>query len=116
MLEEVQEIIELPTFDRKAAKTENTNSVELDDVVIEQLEACVNTIARMYNDHPFHCFEHASHVTSSVVKLLGRIVAPDLDDIDDGEDLAWTLHDTTYGITSDPLTQFACVFSGESPG
>ena len=52
----------------------------------------------------------------SVTKLLSRIVAPSdvlLDDYSDsvGKDLAATLHDHTYGITSDPLTQFACVFA-----
>ena len=48
----------------------------------------------------------------SVVKLLSRIVAPS--DIEVDENMAKTgktLHDHTYGITSDPLTQFACVFS-----
>jgi len=44
----------------------------------------------------------------SVVKLLSRIVAPDASNITDVK----SLHDHTYGITSDPLTQFACVFSG----
>jgi transcription termination factor NusB len=57
----------------------------------------------------------ASHVTMSVSKLLSRIIAPSdvLDDYRDraNKDLASTLHDHTYGITSDPLTQFACVFS-----
>jgi 3'5'-cyclic nucleotide phosphodiesterase len=43
----------------------------------------------------------------SVTKLLSRIVAPDLDTAVD----AAALHDHTYGITSDPLTQFACVLS-----
>jgi 3'5'-cyclic nucleotide phosphodiesterase len=51
----------------------------------------------------------------SVTKLLSRIVAPSdvLDDYRDrtNKDLVSTLHDHTYGITSDPLTQFACVFS-----
>jgi 3'5'-cyclic nucleotide phosphodiesterase len=52
----------------------------------------------------------------SVTKLLSRIVAPSdvLDDYRDRankSDLISTLHDHTYGITSDPLTQFACVFS-----
>jgi 3'5'-cyclic nucleotide phosphodiesterase len=52
----------------------------------------------------------------SVTKLLSRIVAPSdvLDDYRDllnKKDLMSTLHDHTYGITSDPLTQFACVFS-----
>ncbi len=46
----------------------------------------------------------------SVVKLLSRIVAPNLSgEEDDANDK--TLHDHTYGITSDPLTQFAVVFS-----
>ena len=53
-------------------------------------------------------------VTMSVTKLLSRIVAPtelDLDDETPGESHLATLHDHTYGITSDPLTQFACAFS-----
>ena len=68
----------------------------------------------------FHNFEHASHVTMSVVKLLSRIVAPP--DLDlEGENvtnekkriksIASKLHDHTYGITSDPLTQFAVVLA-----
>lgn len=52
----------------------------------------------------------------SVTKLMSRIVAPSdslLDRCRDATttDLISTLHDHTYGITSDPLTQFACVFS-----
>jgi hypothetical protein len=62
-----------------------------------------------------HCFVQASHVTMSVTKLLSRIVAPSeiLNDYRDhaGKDLVSTLHDHTYGINSDPLTQFACVFA-----
>jgi hypothetical protein len=63
----------------------------------------------------FHNFDHASHVGMSVAKLLARIVAPDRV-IDDGlgeypGNLASSLHDHTYGITSDLLTQFACVFA-----
>jgi hypothetical protein len=64
----------------------------------------------MYRDNPFHNFEHASHVVMSVVKLLSRIAAPDIGE-EAGKDMASTLHHHTYGITSDPLTQFACVFS-----
>lgn len=49
----------------------------------------------------------------SVVKLLSRIVAPTdevFEDQDHGKK-ASTMHDHTFGITSDPLTQFACVLS-----
>jgi len=41
---------------------------------------------------------------------MSRIVAPDAVDGTDN-DVHQSLHDHTYGITSDPLTQFACVFS-----
>mmetsp|Transcript_86 Transcript_86/g.225 ORF Transcript_86/g.225 Transcript_86/m.225 type:complete len:98 (-) Transcript_86:406-699(-) len=55
----------------------------------------------------------------SVTKLLSRIVKPEGSAISgDGSDdanmkrkLASTLHDHTYGITSDPLTHFSLVFS-----
>lgn len=49
----------------------------------------------------------------SVTKLLTRIVAPDevYEEHDEGNwHLPSRLHDHTYGITSDPLTQFACIF------
>jgi hypothetical protein len=54
----------------------------------------------------------------SVTKLLSRIVAPsdiigdfEFESEDDDDKMASTLHDHTYGITSDPLTQFAVVLS-----
>jgi len=57
-------------------------------------------------------------VTMSVTKLLSRIVAPsdiigdfEFESEDDDDKMASTLHDHTYGITSDPLTQFAVVLS-----
>ena len=65
----------------------------------------------MYPENPFHNFEHASHVTMSVTKLLSRIVAPSDMDFTNNAQARAKLHDHTYGITSDPLTQFACVFS-----
>jgi len=106
-LEEVEEIISLPDFNAKAhARQPARDDITLPDTVTEQLHSYVGNIAAMYNNCPFHNFEHASHVTMSVVKLLSRIVAPS--DVEaDGK----SLHDHTYGITSDPLTQFACIFS-----
>ena len=48
----------------------------------------------------------------SVIKLLSRIVAPsELEEDQDGCVSAAKLHDYTYGITSDPLTQFGCAYS-----
>ena len=50
-----------------------------------------------------------SQVTMSVSKLLARIVAPSEQDLNDQATNEAMLHDHTYGITSDPLTQFSCV-------
>jgi class 3 adenylate cyclase len=64
VLDEVKEIITLPTFDAKVAeKQQNTNEVQLDPAVVQQLNDYVMKIAGMYRDNPFHNFEHASHVT-----------------------------------------------------
>jgi hypothetical protein len=107
VVNEVTEIINLPQVDAKGNLTESAvDSVTLPPEVVEQLYTFVASIAALYNANPFHSFEHASHVTMSVVKLLSRIIAPNRIDM-----IGKTLHDHTYGITSDPLTQFACVFS-----
>jgi class 3 adenylate cyclase len=116
VLDEVKEIIALPEFDAKAAIRQDTpDSIALGPEVCLQLHEYVSHIAAMYQDNPFHNFEHASHVTMSVVKLLSRIVAPsEVVAKNEGKKktvFASRLHDHTYGITSDPLTQFACVFS-----
>lgn len=42
---------------------------------------------------------------------MSRIKAPEVLDDHKGNDFAASLHDHTYGITSDPLTQFACALS-----
>jgi hypothetical protein len=63
---------------------------------------------------------HPPLLFASVLKMLGRVVAPkELAPKKvkkggvDPSTLEAKLHDHTFGITSDPLTQFACAFSGE---
>ena len=112
VLDEVREVIPLCT----EAKTyrENPEDIELSVAVLSQLRDYVSAIAAMYQDNPFHSFEHASHVTQSVTKLLARVVTPESIDYDDlcyKKQGANDLHEYTYGITSDPLIQFACAFS-----
>ncbi|KAL3914239.1 MAG: hypothetical protein SGARI_000229 [Bacillariaceae sp.] len=105
VLDEVAEIIRLPGYS-DVKVTEDPNSIVLPEGVEEQLRLYVSSVAAMYRDNPFHNFEHASHVMMSVSKLLSRIVAPDDVAHDDAN-----LHDHTYGITSDPLTQFSVILS-----
>ncbi|KAL7572962.1 hypothetical protein ACA910_007464 [Epithemia clementina (nom. ined.)] len=112
VLEEVVERIELPEFEPSIAQMQlPSEDITLDPEAEAQLYDYVATIAAMYRDNPFHNFEHASHVTMSVSKLLSRIVAPTDLDFQNSVATNQHLHDHTYGITSDPLTQFACVLS-----
>ena len=106
VLDEVCEIIRLPKFDAEALKNQvKPESIVLDEAVLSQLHEYVAGIAALYRCNPFHNFEHASHVAMSVVKLLSRIVAPSDLDFQDSREASSTLHDHTYGITSDPLTR-----------
>ena len=112
VLDEVKEIISLPTAVART-RTDPFN-IEFTPEVISQLTDYVTSIALMYNDNPFHCFEHASHVTMSVCKLLSRIVTPDSIDYETMEvtkQAEEDLHGYTYGITSDPIAQFACTLA-----
>jgi class 3 adenylate cyclase len=111
-LDEVKEIITLPTFDFELATEQvDPDSIELDGGVEQQLRAYITTVASMYRNNPFHNFEHACHVTMSIIKLLERVVTPDEIDYDgESTEIASDAHKYTYGITSDPLTQFAVVF------
>eukprot|EP00797_Seminavis_robusta_P023348 Sro382_g131010.1 inhibited 3',5'-cyclic phosphodiesterase B (578) ;mRNA; r:20579-23566 len=108
-LQEVREIIHLPEYNfRKSRKEVDPETVVIPTEVVQELHHLVSSIASLYHDNPFHSFQHASHVVMSVTKLLSRIVAPAQIEVAASKR---SMHDTTYGITSDPLTQFACAFS-----
>ena len=90
--------------------------IEIKPIVHQEMRDLVTCIAESYRSNPFHNFEHASHVTMSVIKLMSRIVKPPREEQESAIDesiRATTAkqHDRTFGITSDPLTQFACAFS-----
>jgi 3'5'-cyclic nucleotide phosphodiesterase/Adenylate and Guanylate cyclase catalytic domain len=102
VLDEVQEVIDFPEHALRTPNGETTSALDAD--IGEQIRDYLHRIVEMYPDNCFHNFEHAAHVTMSVMKLLSRIIAPA--DIQ-GENSI----DHTYGITSDPLTQFSCVLS-----
>jgi hypothetical protein len=112
VVDEVAEIISLPEFDENGCY-DTEAAAELDTKVVFQIQEYVTIIASLYHDNPFHNFEHASHVTMSVCKLLSRIVAPKINRsaTGDARKEQELLHDHTYGITSDPLTQFTVVLS-----
>ncbi len=114
-VEEVTEVIEMPPFDERVV--DDSNSVDVDPVVRSQLRDYVGFIASLYRGNAFHNFEHACHVAMSASKLLKRIIAPD--DVDyksasgnkSRKMLSKEIHESTFGLSSDPLMQFAAVFS-----
>ena len=113
-LSEVKEVISLPRFDpAQLRKVVDPESISLGPEVMNQLRDYITQIAKLYRNNPFHNFEHASHVTLAVHKLLTRIVTPENVDYQgkNTSKLASDLHDHTFGITSDPLTHFAVVLS-----
>jgi len=93
-LEEVVAVIELPKKS-KIGPRQDPATIDIDPDIECLVHEYVSFLADMYADNPFHNFEHASHVTMSVTKLLSRIVSPsDMDFIDDAEASA-QLHDHT---------------------
>jgi hypothetical protein len=109
-IDEVAEFIKLPDCSQSSKKSSKSDvsEVTLNATVMEELRSYVQTIASLYNENPFHSFDHANHVVMSVNKLLSRIIGPDLDDC-----TAQEIHDHTYGITSDPLTWYVTLRSHE---
>lgn len=119
VVEEVVEVIELPEFDKEAHK--HPKSIDVPPQVAQQLKEFVTAIASAYHNNQYHCLQHASHVTMAVTKLISRIAVSDFnnhngqaqenDDPMNSELLAAHIHNQTYGIVSDPLTEFAVVLS-----
>jgi hypothetical protein len=109
----------MPKFDANKAAlfAKDLASIEPDDEVVRQLRDYVSLVGNSYRDNPFHNFDHACHVTMSVIKLLNRIAKPDpspeeLDALPMGrKEVAAHLHDFTHGITSDPMAVLAIIFS-----
>lgn len=119
-INDVTEVLEMYKFCEKTADEQlEPEAVELDEAVQDQLRDYVDCIAEMYRKNPFHNFEHASHVAMSANKILKRIIKPEGIDYrqelvnmkDRKKVVAHQIHDSTFGISSDALMQFAAIFS-----
>merc|ERR1712157_559594 len=79
--------------------------VAIPRTVERQLRDFITVVSLLYHDHAFHNFEHCAHVLMSVLKLLSRIL--------EGKHSGNSGNDDghAFGITSDPLLEFACLFS-----
>lgn len=69
-LDEVQEVIVLPKFDRQSAiKEVNPDTITLDPEVESQIFDLVRMIAFTYNKNPFHNFKHGTKKPHKYVDL-----------------------------------------------
>jgi 3'5'-cyclic nucleotide phosphodiesterase len=105
VFDELADTISLPAYDSRAHK-QDAGSIHVDQAVASQLRHYVASIASMYRtENKFHNFEHCSHVTMSVNKLLNRIIGKQKGEKGGEEEYV------SYGILNDPVTQFAVVLS-----
>ena len=103
VFDELSDTILLPRY---GSRLEKDPDVSLDQAVVKQLRHYVASIASMYRtENEFHNFEHASHVTMSVNKLMNRIIG-----MEEGGSSS-EREQACFGITNDPVTQFAVVLS-----
>ena len=108
--DEVAETIDMPSYNAYTAAPNTPSSNTLDSDVTKQLREFITKIAMYYHsDNGFHNFAHASHVIMSTVKLLQRIATPDVKKKDCATEKEY--YNSTFGISSDPMTKFAIVFS-----
>eukprot|EP00934_Nitzschia_sp_Nitz4_P001943 Nitzschia sp. Nitz4//scaffold517_size4071//2291//3964//NITZ4_009255-RA/size4071-processed-gene-0.3-mRNA-1//-1//CDS//3329553799//1943//frame0 len=115
VLDEFKDRIAFPDFDAASVqKLAPPESIELDEQVLSEIRDYVSVIASLYRPNPFHSFEHANHAVVAVEKLMRWIVRPD-GGLEGAQRMtakvAGDVHKSSFGISSDPLAQLACVFS-----
>jgi len=128
---QIAESVDIPRFNRAAMSSTwlmpSRDKVKLIPALArEELRAYVTRIASRYRDVHFHNFEHASHVTMSAQKLINKVVLRDAAEYSSsarkneeekksgdgkGKNDKADLFFSTYGISADPLAQFAVVFA-----
>ena len=118
VLDEVAAVIDLPL----CTNCNNLNALNaaptLNEIERFELRKFITLIASMYQSNPFHNFDHAVHVTMSVVKFFNQIpTSKNGNDHFDQEKTVSSIkqevsiQDNMNGLVSDPLTLVACMFA-----
>jgi class 3 adenylate cyclase len=120
IIEEAKETVQSAIFDFKVAMNPvDPSLIEISQQVQSQLRRYVTSIGAAYRrENAFHNFQHASHSVLSIDHMIRKIMSSS--DIlltgFDGKprtkgEIAQELDGRTFSIHSDPVTQFAMVFS-----
>ena len=93
--DQIQQMIDLPTFDKEVYRVDvDPQTIELSQVVEEQLREYIVFIAGMYKDIPFHNFKHGSAVAMAAKKYMERVSDPHM-----------------FKQFNEPVTQFATLLA-----
>lgn len=132
IIEEIKEVISIrqgvaPSLSTPAVANAESSSggnhhnqltTEVSIAVEDQLRDYVTVISLLYHDNAFHNFEHAAHVLMSVSKLMSRMLENKMNLDESINDDGMAIHkkeeekeDDAYGVTFDPMTEFACLVS-----
>jgi 3'5'-cyclic nucleotide phosphodiesterase len=125
VLDEVKDSIPMPSFEPLLfPKSLDNDFDELPEIVVQQLHDFVAIICSMYNKYlPFSNYQHASHVTMGVVKLLSRVCEGTTDVRESRPDTPRSsatsvaaateaeLYEKSFGIAADPMAQFSIAFA-----
>jgi len=121
IIEEIKEVIPVRRKESPSSRASTANVLEgasaydgnahvvIPRAVERQLRDFITVVSLLYHDHAFHNFEHCAHVLMSVMKLISRILESKLNASDSS--LKDSGDDHAYGITTDPLLEFSCLFS-----
>lgn len=122
IVEEARDAVRMPSFDSRVASLMvhgDSGIVDVPEEAKAQLRLYVSSIASTYRANEFHNVEHAAHVTLTMEKMIKKLVSPEAQDVfvDFGgrarsaEAISFDLDCRTYGISSDPLSQFALLLA-----
>jgi len=106
ILDEIPDCICFPAFHADSASEKlDVSKVQLPLPIASQLKEYVSHVSSQFQDHAYHCLDHASYVSMNAKKLLTRLTVQSLELTPEEK------HKQSFGLISDPLAQFAVVFA-----
>jgi len=119
ILDEISNEVKFELYSANKPPRSKARITSIGEAAKHELKAYVTRVASMYRDVHFHNFEHASHVTMSANKLMKKVCAQSLGFGRKKRNASKQAYKTmekelffsTFGISADPLAQFAVVFA-----
>jgi hypothetical protein len=106
--DEIVEVINFPSFDEETSPDKlDIDGVDLGSEVDSQLRDFVTVLASRFQDNQFHGFDRSSQVCMTARKQLSRMMTKNVTQPLDAGNHPSNVYERTYGISQDPLAQFA---------